>query len=378
MFPWFSALYSVQKNPAAMESTIAHQTAIAMLCEGKASEVMRWISRTEDISKSTFSVARLFEVGVLNEDTKAFLHLLLEESFPGDRIDLELSPEEVHSIVNEAIRNTYSYLVTPESFIADFLCNGGSTLRINEAMLSRLSYFVDYEYFPEMIDEWLAIQLREGCTEIPRSDLQKFLLRADRAIMTYAPTERIVKYLDPIFEFHHKTDLLDRTIVDSFLRDKGLTMPDSTALEQFNRDEFVFAIKESLLASTIPEQKNEFPPIPQYDAFLKELRDVGVVLPPPHKEKGELQDHSITLPPIEMFISAKQRKKILEKVFRSNINEYERTMRMIDEIPDYSQSELNLRSVLELHKISQDSKVAIRMNEAIRARFGITSTSSIQ
>ncbi|MDP4220697.1 MAG: hypothetical protein Q8916_06830 [Bacteroidota bacterium] len=361
-----------------MESTIAHQTAIAMLCEGKASEVMRWISRTEDISKSTFSVARLFEVGVLNEDTKAFLHLLLEESFPGDRIDLELSPEEVHSIVNEAIRNTYSYLVTPESFIADFLCNGGSTLRINEAMLSRLSYFVDYEYFPEMIDEWLAIQLREGCTEIPRSDLQKFLLRADRAIMTYAPTERIVKYLDPIFEFHHKTDLLDRTIVDSFLRDKGLTMPDSTALEQFNRDEFVFAIKESLLASTIPEQKNEFPPIPQYDAFLKELRDVGVVLPPPHKEKGELQDHSITLPPIEMFISAKQRKKILEKVFRSNINEYERTMRMIDEIPDYSQSELNLRSVLELHKISQDSKVAIRMNEAIRARFGITSTSSIQ
>jgi hypothetical protein len=75
-----------------------------------------------------------------------------------------------------------------------------------------------------------------------------------------------------------------------------------------------------------------------------------------------------------MFINPKLRKKCLEKIFHSNVNEYDRTIMMLNEIRDYSQAELNLRSLLDLYKIKPDSKVAIRLNDVLRLRFGRLST----
>src|SRR5512140_650095 len=72
------------------------------LCEEKAAKVIRWISESEDVSQTHFLVPRLFETGVLQDNTKAFLHLLLEERYPGDRTALELLPQELREILTTA------------------------------------------------------------------------------------------------------------------------------------------------------------------------------------------------------------------------------------------------------------------------------------
>src|SRR5437868_4160907 len=136
------------------------------LCDEKAANVIRWISESEEVSKTHFAVARLFEVGVLPEDTKAFLHVILEEKYSGKRIELELAPEEMRTILTEAFSKTYLFLLTPQSFIPDFLGFGSSLIHINSQMLARLSYFVDYPYFQELLDEWFSVQLQSGQMEI--------------------------------------------------------------------------------------------------------------------------------------------------------------------------------------------------------------------
>src|SRR5450432_168069 len=119
-----------------MESTITHltKTSAAALGEDKAAKVMRWISESEDVSKTEFAIARVFETGVLQDNTKAFLHLLLEEKHPDERLSLELPPQDFHALLHDAFTDTYRYLLTPQSFIAEFLSFGSDTIYISESM----------------------------------------------------------------------------------------------------------------------------------------------------------------------------------------------------------------------------------------------------
>lgn len=353
----------------AKKTQFTPQSEAGRTADEKAAKVIHWVSESEDISNTEFAVARVFETGVLQDNTKAFLHLLLEEKYPDDRLNLELPPEELRELLKDAFINSYRYLFTPQSFISEFLCFGTDTASINEQMLVRLSYFVDYPYFPEMLDEWFAIELQSGNSNVPKSILQKFLGDVDRSIMKYSSLEEITEYLHPLYEYHG-SQLLGRKVLEMVLADKNLTIPPDNAQEEFSDEDAAFASKEAFITSELIGPVEELAPIPQYDEFLKELRDVGVVLPPPHHMLHVHDDDDIVLPPIQMFINSKLRKKCLEKIFHSNVNEYDRAISMLNEIHDYSQSELNVRSLLELYKIKPDSKVAIRLNEVLRLRFG--------
>ncbi len=358
-----------------MESTTTLLTPPIELCEDKAAKVMRWISESEDISKTEFTVARLFETGVLQDNTKAFLHLILEEQFPGERIALELPPEEIHKILSDAFTKTYRYLLTPHTFLSDFLTFGNDSVTIGEKMLARLSYLVDYQYFTDMLDEWFAIWLQSGNPNIPKSELSKFISDVDRSIIRYSTLTEISTFLLPLFEFEGLQSVSHETM-QIFLADKSLSFPPDGELVTYSSDDAALLLKEALINSELVQPVEEFAPIPEYDSFLKELRDVGVMLPPPHRitEKIEIEEEKINLPPIQMFISLKLRKKCLEKIFHENIHEYDRAISMLNSIEDYSQAELNLQTLLQIHKISQDSKTAHRLEAALQLRFGISST----
>ncbi len=357
-----------------MESTITHltTTSAAALSEEKAAKVMYWISESEDSSKTDFAVARVFETGVLQDNTKAFLHLLLEEKHPDERLTLELPPQEFHALLRDAFTDTYRYLLTPQLFIAEFLSFGSDTLYISESMLARLSYFVNYSFFAEMLDEWFAIELQSSKADLDKSILTKFLSDVDRSIMKYSSLEEIAKYLEPIFEYH-ESKIIARNSVELLFSDKGLTIPADNAQQEFSSEDIAFAIKEAYLASEVIGPVEELAPIRKYDEFLKELREIGVVLPPPSLAHTIAEEEKNLLPPIQMFISSKLRKKCLEKIFRENKYEYDRAITLLNTIEDYSQAELNLRSLLDMHKIRADSKTSIRLNQALRLRFNITS-----
>jgi len=334
--------------------------------------VMRWLSETEDISKTKFSVARIFETGVLQDDMKGFVHLLLEENYPGDRIELELPPEDFQKLLTEAATQTYLYLLTPRSFISKFLSFDKDTLRIDHAMLTRLSYFVDYPYFADMLDEWFSINLGTSGRDMRTSDLNKFIADIDRSILKYSGVDVLEKYYAPLYEYFG-SDEIDRDIVTTILSDKNITIASDNNRTRFTSTDLAYTLKEAYIASEfVAPVTEELPPIQEYDTFLKELREVGVMLPPPHHAAVVVPEEPKPLPPIQLFIHSKLRKRTIEEVFHSNVNEYERTLVMLNAIKDYTHAELNLSSMLHMHKIPPESKVAIRLHEALRLRFAGT------
>jgi len=348
-----------------MESSIITSTIGSELCDEKTSQVMRWLSEAEGGEKAEFAVARLFENGVLGENTKGFLHVLLEKEFPGDRTDLEFAPDKIYALVSEAFTGTQMYLVTPQTFLSNFLTFNSDTLTINTEMLSRLAYIVSYPYFPEMIDEWLAISLQQGKHEIPKREFQKFLSQTDHTVIRYSSDDELHAYLAPLYEFYG-VKTLSGEIVLSFFNDKKLIIPPMYGQEQFTPEEMAAALKDAVLA--LPPVK-DYAPIPEYDSFLQELREIGVVLPPPNHANEK--EKNIALPPIEMFISKKLREKCLEKIFHGNKNEYERMIALLNSTSDYSQAELNLQTLLGIHKVKSDSKTANRLHDVLRMRFGM-------
>jgi hypothetical protein len=352
-----------------MESTIAQLTATfdaRTIGEEKAAEVIRRITESEDRSKTEFSVAQLFESGVLPDNTKAFLHLIIDEKYPGESAGLELHAEKLYSLLCDSFIYTFRYLLTPQQFIAEFLSFGGDSISVNEPMLARLSYVVDYPYFTELLDEWFAIELQNGNADIANVRLQEFLSNAERSVMKNSTLDDIAKYLEPLYKFLDIPSI-DRNTLEIFLADKDLSIPPDNRQEQFTASDSAFMIFEAYQASELVSPATPVAQIPQYDSFLKELREIGVILPTPHHDEDE---KTTSLPPIEMFIPKKLRNKCLEKIFHENINEYDRMIILLNATEDFSQAELNLQTLLGIHKVKPDSKTAMRLYDALRMRFG--------
>jgi hypothetical protein len=353
-----------------MESTTTHLTPTFENCEEKAARVMRWAAESEDTLKVTFTVSRAFEHGVLQQNTAAFLRLLLEESFGGKESELELEPAELKQFLTDAFKNTYLYLLTPQTFITDFLCLGTDTFHINLKMLGRLAAFTDYPYFSEMLEEWFRAEGKTIDAENRKQKLRQFLGDVDRTVAKYSTVAEVEAYLLPLYEFVGETTLTRET-VEIFLEDKGLPAPQTDKKNEYTAGELSALLQQSFLASEPALQNERSEEIPQYDTFLQELREIGVVLPPPHPQ--QISEERQVLPPIEMFIGKKLRHKCLEKIFHENNAEYDRMVAMLNSIEDYSQAELNLNTLLQIHKVDGDSKVAVRLKEALHMRFGISS-----
>ena len=331
---------------------------------------MRWISESEDISKTHFAVARLFEIGVLQENTKAFLHLLLEEHHPEERVELQLPPEEMHALLKEAFIDTYLFLLTPRAFIPDFLCFGNESMPIDKEMLARLTYFVDYPYFQEFLDEWLAIQHQSSSDGIRKQELRDLVADIDSSMLKFSSIDQIATYLEPLFELHHNANLIEKDTMLVLLSDKDLQFPDTSTATEFTAEDAARILKEAFLIPPVVVATIDLDPIPEYSTFLKELREIGVMLPAPNTVTTLVIDEVRTLPPLEMFIDSKLRNKCIEQIFRLNANEFERAITLLNSINEYSQAELNLRTLFHMHKVAPHSKLALRLGEALRLRFG--------
>jgi hypothetical protein len=177
-----------------------------------------------------------------------------------------------------------------------------------------------------------------------------------------------------LYEFFGAKALPQETI-HALFTDKKLSIPATFEREEFAIEDTAIALRDAVL-SLPPEVVIASAPIPEYDSFLKELREIGVVLPPPNQANG--MEKNTALPPIEMFITKKLREKCLEKIFHGNKYEYERMVELLNATNDYSQAELNLQTLLGIHKVKAESKTAHRLHDALRMRFGMLVEISVE
>jgi len=346
-----------------------HLTPAFELCEEKAAEAMRRIAALKDLSKGTLTVSRIFEHGVLTENTSNFLRLLIEEELDGKRKEPELQPDELQALLTDAYTKTYLYLLTPQSFIPEYLSFGSDTIHINVKTLSRLDSLCDYPYFPDILREWLTITSQTIAAEDRKLIIRKFLSDTERIIIHYSPEPIVEGYLSSLYEYHG-SELINRETAEIFFSDKGLPFPGEDEKKEFSIGELSALLKRAYFEAEVTPPAEALAPIPKYDSFLQELREIGVILPAPHPRNSP--EGKKILPPLEMFIGSKLRKKCLEKIFHHNENEYRYSIKLLNDIDDYHQAELSLITLLQIHKVAQDSKVALRLKEALQLRFGLT------
>src|SRR5205807_8322006 len=182
-------------------------------------------------------------------------------------------------------------------------------------------------------------------------------------IIAYSPLDTLTGYLQPLFSFHEKA-ILPLPAIEIFFDDKQLVLPANLQKENYTPEDIAFALKDAVLSLPGIESAGEFPPIPEYEQFLKELRDVGVVLPPP--KLGALPEDEYF--PVEFFIGKKLRKKSIEKIFRGNKAEYMQMLRVLNAAREYDQAKLNFETLLGIRRISPESKTARRLAKALRLR----------
>jgi hypothetical protein len=128
-----------------------------------------------------------------------------------------------------------------------------------------------------------------------------------------------------------------------------------------------------------------------YSDFLSELKDAGVMIPPPAKEpkarpvakraaaEVELQASTKASKPkpvapkssvsVDSMLSPAAREKIMTKIFRDDKDDFRRSIELIDKAKDWKQASIYLDALFMRRKVDPDSKTATRLTDAVYARF---------
>lgn len=347
------------------------------IIEEKHSSAMRWVTTTLEETDSRIIVERLLESDVLPSLTSNFfIYNLKGTSFPDAKIEmLDLPLDALSRQLRLAYEQTYSYLIAPEAFLADFLATiEGVTL--DETFSSKLRIFTDYDYFPALLAAWAGHSRDKGRGFVSRTDFIVKLRDIDTLILRHATISVLVDLLDPLYNFHRhlsSNPALPGTELALFFADKGV----SAAVEAFGKqDEREFDLKQAVevisgmigagvatieISKPPTERQSEYPET-HYDSFLQDLHEAGVEIRSPDESPRRL-------PPIELFIAPKLRQRAIDEVFRKRTDEYERFVDHLNGSKSINRALLNLETTLQLHRIDPGSKVARRLREAISMRF---------
>jgi hypothetical protein len=348
------------------------------IIEEKHQAVMRWVTTTVEETDSKVALQRLLETDVLTPQVAKFLVFELKgNSAPETNIyELQLSLDLISKHLLTAYEKTYSYLLTPETFLADFLASIEGAA-FDESFSNKLEVFVTYDYFPMILAAWATYLKQQGTGFVSRTELVVKIHEIDQLILRHATISVMVDLLDPIYDFHRHhagNPTLPGSELALLFEDKNL----SQAAQEFNlRSDKYFNLREAveiisnmLGTGFIP---SEIPPPPEvpvsseypethYDAFLQDLQEAGVELRTPDETQK-------AVPSIELFIGKKLRERTIRKVFHDNRNEYQRFITFLNASSSLDKALLNLETTLRMQRVDPTSKLAQRLRDAAMLRF---------
>ncbi len=348
------------------------------IIEEKHEAVMRWVTTTVAETDSKIALQRLLENDVLPQQTANFLAFELRGNTSTETsiYELQLPLDQISKHLLSAYEKSYAYLLTPETFLADFLATAEGAA-FDENFASKLQTFLVYDYFPLILGAWGENARQNDVGYVSRTEFVVKLRDIDELILHHATISVMVDLLDPIYDFHrHQSS--DPTLPASelalFFEDKGLAQ----AVDEFNaKADQPINIREAVQIISVllgtgftvtepppalePPQEIEYPET-QYDEFLHDLQEAGVKLQTP-------EETQVALPSIERFISKKLRKKTILKVFHENRSEYERFIAFLNGSTSLEKAILNIETTLRMQRVDPTSKLAKRLREAATQRF---------
>ncbi len=154
---------------------------------------------------------------------------------------------------------------------------------------------------------------------------------------------------------------------------------------------------EKLLTAPSSALAVESTPNADYNDFLSELKDAGVIIPPSSKERqsrvqakraavtDEKAGSTVRSPKpkpavskpwaqtVESMLSPDANEKIMLKIFRNDEDDYRRSMELINKAKDWKQASIYLDALFMRRKVDPYSKTATRLTDAVYARFNLVS-----
>lgn len=377
-----------------METT--SQNIHAEICREKKERILVWLSTSEAPESERFTVARLFEYGVLPQSIYSlFLYHLRrefqEEAAASNHIGNDLSeeviakmiltPEHITALLEVTIDDAFVYCASPQRFLLDFLSDERSLLALDDAFFTKLNALKDHEYFPDILRAWAENTTAHKIATISASELSEYIAEIDGLILRYATISQVVDLLLPLYDFYNHRDAnppVDKEILISFFADKKLTEV-IDCLQRSEKTHFLMKELVELLSTMIKPQAEvgqpiannievplhpvETAPVLQYEEFLSDLRGVGIVYQP----SVAVSSHSRI--PFEVFINSKLRTRCIKSVFHGNEKDYRRLIKTIDSTNEFEKAKLNLESTLLMQSVDTDSKVGKQLFDALKLRY---------
>lgn len=349
------------------------------ISRAKTEKVLRWLYEQEPADIAVFRLSLLFNETVLPAQVQGFARHILGASPVENTLQ---TPEEISNLVKQSFEHCSLLLSAPNSFIPDFLTRGtASVVDVSTAQtdLATLQY---YPYYSAFLSEWLMLQ----SAPINLADLRSIIRQIDRLTFFYSSESQIETYLEPFFNYFRDAEISQEQsniLINCFINDKGvdseIDLADNTSFtlaaylkQHLDRAEIIFEKQETSGEQDISEE--------DYTAFIDELKQAGVHLPlPTAMRQAEMPIEKKRSLPIQLFIDSKLERKLIENIFHSNRNEYERMLTMINHAGSYLESILNLETTLHLQKASRSEKLLTKFENAIKMKFeGGNSTDAIR
>ncbi len=144
----------------------------------------------------------------------------------------QITREEFESFLDEAVHFQFNYLCRPRWTLINFIF-GQAHLQPASTILSKLSYCVDYSYFPKALKRYI---LYHGLTELNYELFRDLIEKIDKEVVNQYQPYELSLMLKPIFSF------LQTTLPQ---QDGELTIPINAAIVFFE-DKKLELIKERL------------------------------------------------------------------------------------------------------------------------------------
>lgn len=303
----------------------------------------------------------------------------------------------VDNVLDHAVNSAIRFATEPVSFLATEISGFDDAATAHE-FVGKLSI---YPFYRDFLSVWIA-ELPDRPT---REAAEAVIQRVTRAVVSNMPLSTFLEMIEEACTLITTDEGFSRTALQSLLNSFELSAIASKLdlLPSPIRSVDVHAL---FSAEPKPHETSfaQAPPTDNYSEFLSELKEAGVVIPASTKKNTpkqkklsiEVVERTEAKPPpvptetkpqvrktakvtqpltsaqqpgLERLLSPEAKEKIVTKIFRDDPEDFLRSMSLINNAKDWKQASIYLDALFMRRKVDPYSKTAVRLTDAVYARF---------
>lgn len=292
---------------------------------------------------------------------------------------MQVGPAITHNPEEALMLDVKEYAAHPITFLRKHIQDAGA-----EATREFVERITLYPFLSDLFGEWLR-------RSVEPQGASSFLSTITREVIGNMTLTELCAMLQAPLDVLSMDGAVDVSVVSGIFRELHL----SALAEKIELAGARIKVSdlEGILTQT-PKQSQVTESSSNYNEFLSELKEAGVIIPPSAKERqtkvqarrsAALDEPVIPKPPkvkaslqksaprttvgVESMLSPEAREKIMTKIFRDDEDDFRRSIELLDKAKDWKQASIYLDALFMRRKVDPYSKTATRLTDAVYLRF---------